>query len=212
MVWPPSLTDWHPQRPRGSQSGREKRRDESFQAQAEKPLVPTLTGPFPDGQANAGSWLGTKNALYYGAQSANSFSWILSVSSYTTAIFSPQLPGSFTNCFLTGNEDTIDEVKNVSDAISWSNSICTEKIVSEGSQCIVNNRKFRMQQRRESKKCNSSTRQNNNFAHASSITLFCTFLCRHCTTTTWKCLISRFVKNVNRQWQWSENKQWQWSE
>ena len=27
--------------------------------------VPTLTGPFPNGQANAGSWLGTKNALYY---------------------------------------------------------------------------------------------------------------------------------------------------
>ena len=28
-------------------------------------------------------------------------------------------------------------------------------------------------------------------------TLFCTFFCRHCTTTTWKCLISRFVENVN---------------
>ena len=27
--------------------------------------------------------------------------------------------------------------------------------------------------------------------------LFCTFLCRHCTTTTWKCLISRFVENAN---------------
>ena len=33
------------------------------------------------------------------------------------------------------------------------------------------------------------------------ITLFSTFLCRHCTTTTWKCLISRFVEDVNtRQW------------
>ena len=29
------------------------------------------------------------------------------------------------------------------------------------------------------------------------ITLFCTFLCRRCTTTTWKCLISRFVEDVN---------------
>ena len=28
------------------------------------------------------------------------------------------------------------------------------------------------------------------------ITLFCTFLCRHCTTTTWKCLIERFVEDV----------------
>ena len=32
------LTDAHPRRPRGSQSGREKRRDESFQVQAIEPL------------------------------------------------------------------------------------------------------------------------------------------------------------------------------
>ena len=36
--------------------------------------VPTLTGPFPNGQVNAGSLSGTKNALYYCAQSANSIS------------------------------------------------------------------------------------------------------------------------------------------
>ena len=29
------------------------------------------------------------------------------------------------------------------------------------------------------------------------ITLFCTFLCRHCKTTTWKCLISRFVEEMH---------------
>ena len=29
------------------------------------------------------------------------------------------------------------------------------------------------------------------------ITLFCTFLCRRCTTTTSKCLISRFEQDVN---------------
>ena len=27
--------------------------------------------------------------------------------------------------------------------------------------------------------------------------LFCTFLCRRCTTLTWKCLISRFVEDLN---------------
>ena len=27
---------------------------------------------------------------------------------------------------------------------------------------------------------------------------FCTFLCRHCTTTTWKCLISRFVEGLHK--------------
>ena len=57
-----------------------------FKHRRKSPWVPTLTGPFPNGQANAGSWLGTKNALYYCAQSANSFSWVLFVSSYTTTI------------------------------------------------------------------------------------------------------------------------------
>ena len=47
------------------------------------PWVPTLTKLFPKIQADTGSWLGTKNALYYCAQSANSFYWILFVSSYT---------------------------------------------------------------------------------------------------------------------------------
>ena len=33
------------------------------------------------------------------------------------------------------------------------------------------------------------------------ITLFCTFLCHRCTTTTWNLLISRLVEDVNtRQW------------
>ena len=57
-----------------------------FKHRRKSPWVPTLTGPFPNGQAIAGSWLGTKNALYYCAQSANSIPWVLFVSSYTTAI------------------------------------------------------------------------------------------------------------------------------
>ena len=52
------------------------------------PWVPILTELFPKIQADAGSWLSTKNALYYGAQSANSFSRVLLVSSYTTAVVS----------------------------------------------------------------------------------------------------------------------------
>ena len=68
----------HPWRPRGSQSGWEKRRDNSFQVRAKEPL--------PKIQVDAGFWLGTNNALYYCAQSADSFSWVLFVSSYTTAI------------------------------------------------------------------------------------------------------------------------------
>ena len=35
------------------------------------------------------------------------------------------------------------------------------------------------------------------------ITLFCTFLSRRCTSTTWKCLISRFFEDGNRRQQLS---------
>ena len=45
----------HPRRLRGSQSGCEKRRDESFHNGRKSPWVPTLTGPFPKTQADAGS-------------------------------------------------------------------------------------------------------------------------------------------------------------
>ena len=59
-----------------------------FKYGRKSPWVPTLTELFPKLQADAGSWLGTKNALYYCAQSANSFSCVLFVSSYATAIIS----------------------------------------------------------------------------------------------------------------------------
>ena len=60
-----------------------------------------ITELFPKIQAFTGSWLGTKNSLYYFAQSANCFSWVLFVSPYTTAIVRPQLPGSFTKLLRT---------------------------------------------------------------------------------------------------------------
>ena len=65
--------------------------------------------------------------------------------------------------------------------LHWENS------VSDGSQCIVNNRKFKMKRRRESKKAIAWQGKTTTLHvhHA-----FCTFLCRHCSTTTWKCLIS----------------------
>ena len=64
---------------------------------------------------------------------------VLFVSSYTTAIVLPHLPGLFTklvrarkllfSIFLTRNEGTTDESKNVRDAISRSNSIFPENIL-----------------------------------------------------------------------------------
>ena len=72
------------------------------------PWVPILTGPFPNGQANAGSWLGTKNALYYCAQSANSISRVLFVNSYTSA-YVATVAKFVHKAFLTWNEGNTDE-------------------------------------------------------------------------------------------------------
>ena len=51
-----------------------------------------------------------KNALYYCAQSANSFSGVLFVSSYSTAIVSPHLPGLFSK-LVPGRETFIFTIK-----------------------------------------------------------------------------------------------------
>ena len=99
-----------------------------FKHGRKSPWVPTLTGPFPNGQANAGSWLGTKNALYYCAQSANSISWVLFVSSYTTAIISPQLPGSFTKLPYNQKRGNYRWVEK-SFGCYQQEPICTEKIM-----------------------------------------------------------------------------------
>ena len=122
------------------------------------------------------------------------FSWVRTRRLYlaTVARFVHQ-------AFLTRSEGTTDESKNVGCYQQEQLNLRWENSVSDGSQCIVNNRKFKMKRRRESKKSNSLTRQNNNFARASRF--FCIFLGRHCTTTTWKCLIWRFVNGVNKQWQ-----------
>ena len=60
-------------------------------------------------------------------------------------------------------------------------------------------RDFKFQQRGrqpESQKKNSFYKQNNNFARAR---FFVLFFARFFTTTTWKCLISRFMEYVNKQ-------------
>ena len=102
------------------QSGPEKGATKVFKHKQKSPWVPTLTGTFPNHQVDAGSWLGTKNALYYCALSANSFSWVLFMSSYTMASrhtckgCSPSLfmPGKLSfSTHLIRNEGTTDELK-----------------------------------------------------------------------------------------------------
>ena len=52
-----------------------------FKHERKSPWLPTLTRPFLNGQGSAGSCLGTKNALYYCAQSAG-ISWFFFVCLY----------------------------------------------------------------------------------------------------------------------------------
>ena len=163
-----NLRGFHPRRPRGSQSGWVKRRDKSFQAWGGRApgyrLSPeyfqTLKRMLLPDKAKKVLCIIVPNRP---TVSPEFFSWVR-----TRRLLSDTVAQFVHQAFLTRNEGTTDESKNVSDAnqqeqlnLHWENS------VSDGSQCIVNNRKFKMKRRRESKKSNSLTRQNNNFARAS---------------------------------------------
>ena len=78
-----------------------------------------------------------------------------------------------------------------------SESAVTTVQVVETSVTVNNSRELKQQRRRQQRERQKTIRldwQNNNFA---CITPLCSFFCRHWTTTTWKCLISRFVENSN---------------
>ena len=84
--------------------------------------------------------------------------------------------------FLTRNEGTTDESKKRLGCYQQEQfNLPREYSVFDSSQCIVNNRKFKMRRRRESQISNSLTRQNNNFARASHF--FVHFFAVNCTTT-----------------------------
>ena len=69
----------------------------------------------------------------------------------------------------------------------WSSSIITIIIIE-----LKQRRRGRQRERQNKARFRLAKQQ-----LCTCITLFCTFLCRHCTTTTWKCLISRLVEDVN---------------
>ena len=110
-------------------------RTKVFKHWRKSPWVPTLTGPFPNSQASTGSWVGTKNALYYCAQSANRFSWVRTrwlLSCHSCAVYSRSFPNQTKQLPMSR--------KMFRMLSAWAR----ENSVSDGSQCIVNNRKFKM--------------------------------------------------------------------
>ena len=64
-------------------------------------------------------------------------------------------------------------------------------------RCVIRELKQRWRQgQRERQQSNrlKLAKDNNLKQLCTCITLYCTFPCRHCTTLTWKCLISPFVR------------------
>ena len=80
-----------------------KGRTNVFKYGRKSPWVPTLTELFPKIQADAGSLLGTKMLCIIVPNRPT----VLFVSSYTTAIVSPHLPGSFTKKLVRARETFI---------------------------------------------------------------------------------------------------------
>ena len=116
------------------------------------------------------------------------FSWVRTrrlLSCHTCPVRSPSLcvQGKLLfSTFLTRNEGTTDESKKRLGCYQQEQfNLPREYSVFDGSQCIVNNRKFKMRRRRESQISNSLTRQNNNFARA--LHFFVHFFALNCTTT-----------------------------
>ena len=109
----------HPRRPRGGQSSREKRRDKSFQAQAEKPLGTDSHRTISKRSRECWFLIGHKKC----------FELLCPIGEQHLLSSSREFVHD--GCYLATvrNEGTTDESKNVSDAISRSNLICTEKIL-----------------------------------------------------------------------------------
>ena len=125
------------------------------------------------------------------------FSWVCTrrlLSCHTCPVRSPGLcvQGKLLfSTFLTRNDRTSDESKNVWDAISRSNSICPEKILfltHHNILWIIG-----------SLRCSSDDKVKEALAWqgkkklCTCITLFCTFLCRQLHDYPWKCLISHIL-------------------
>ena len=119
----------HPRRPRGSQSSREKRRDESFRAWAEEPLGTDSHRTISKRSRECWLLIGHKKCFVLLCPIEEQFS-PSSFREFVHDVYYLATVAQFVHqAFLTRNEGTTDESKNVSDAISKSNSFCTEKIL-----------------------------------------------------------------------------------
>ena len=183
----------HPRRPRGSQPGREKRRDESFQVRVKEPLGTNSHRSISKNSSGCRSLIGHKKCFVLlcpiGEQvllsSFREFRTRRLLSCHTCPVRSPRLcvQGKLLfSTFLTRSEGTTDESKKRLGCHQQEQfNLPREYTVFDSSQYIVNNKKFKMQRQRESQISNSLKRQKKSFARASHF--FVHFFAVNCTTT-----------------------------
>jgi len=123
----------HPRRPSGGQSGQEKRRDEIVQVQAEKSAEKHLgtDSHRTISKRSSECWLliGHKKCFVLLCPIGEQFLLSSFREFVHDAYFLATVARFVHQAFLSRNEGTTDESKNVSEAISGSNSIFTEKIL-----------------------------------------------------------------------------------
>ena len=143
-----------------------KGRTKVFKYGRKSPWVPTLTELFPKIQAHVASWLDAQYMLCIivpnrRTVSPEFFSWVRTrrlwtrlLSLHTCPVCSPSMcvQGKLLfSTFLTRNEGTTDESKKRLGCYQQEQfNLPREYSVFDGSQCIINNRKFKMRRRRES--------------------------------------------------------------
>ena len=176
------LRSLHPRRPRGSQSGREKRRNESFHYGRKSPWVPDHFQKFK--RMPAPDWAQKMLCIIVPNRrtvSPEFFSWPRTrrlLSRHTCPVRSPsfRVPGKLLfYTFLTRNKGTTEELKKrlgyyQQRAIEFAPRIfCFWRIT------------IKMRRRWEIQISNSLTRQNNNFARTSRFSVH--FFAVNCTST-----------------------------
>ena len=163
----------HPRWPRDSQSGREKRRDESFQVRAEEPLGTDSHQTISKNSSAYRFPIGHKNCFVLLCPIGEQF-LLSSFREFVHDVVSPHLPGSFTK-LVRARETFIFFFPNQKQR----NCRWVEKTLE--LLCCFWRITIKLRRRCESQISNSLTRQNNNFARASRF--FVHFFTVNCTTT-----------------------------
>ena len=139
-VFPQTPMKLHPLQPRGSQSSWEERRHKSFQAWAEEPLGTDSHRTISKWSCKCWLLIGHKKSFELLCSIDEQFSWVLFVSSNMTAISRHSCPVP-SPCFPNQKrgdywwvEKRFGCYQQEQFNLHWENS------VSDGSQCIVNNR------------------------------------------------------------------------